>query len=95
MLEFLIREYGIMIIGFVGKAKNGDAGEGGVFEVSGGDWDSDFDNADFEVAGTLGTLAGDKIAGGCLYQLKKIYYLHDSKSIYMEIFTYPWCRELQ
>lgn len=37
MLEFLIREYGIMIIGFVGKAKNGDAGEGGVFEVSGGD----------------------------------------------------------
>lgn len=36
MLEFLISEYGIMIMGFVGSAKNGEVEVGGVFDTSGG-----------------------------------------------------------
>lgn len=36
MLEPLISEYGIMMMGLVGRAKNGDVDVGGVFDVSGG-----------------------------------------------------------
>lgn len=36
MLAFLMREYGIMMMGFVGIAKKGCDVGGGVFDASGG-----------------------------------------------------------
>lgn len=54
------------MIGFVGNAKNGDVEVGGVFDTSGGVWDSDFEIVDLDVAGTFGTITGERIAGAGL-----------------------------
>ena len=57
------------MIGLVGNAKKGDVEDGGVFDASGGVWDSDLEIVDFEVAGTFGAITGERIAGACLNRI--------------------------
>lgn len=88
MLALLMSEYGTIIMGFVGRARNGWDGTGGVFTSSeGGLWDPDF--VGFGVVVAFG---GAVETAGEAWLLKYIFSINLKILI---LFSYDWCLELQ